>query len=338
MIRPAAFKLDPERVHEMAMSLLQKGVFRSRWFQDPSLEQDLFGVTFRNPIGLAAGFDKNAVALDHWHDLGFGFVECGTITFHAQPGNPKPRMFRLPRDHALINRLGFNNLGAVHVGTKLAAANPKIPVGVNLGKSKITELADAALDYCESFRIVHPFGAYFVINVSSPNTPGLRELQDKGPLLEIIEAMREIDANKPLFVKVAPDLSSSALDDVLEVAHSAGLTGLIATNTTIGRENLSADPKQSGGLSGRPLKARANEVLRYLYKGSNRDMVLIGVGGIENGADAYEKICLGANLCQLYTGWIYGGPQMIPNALEDMVALLAKDGFKNIVEAVGSRA
>lgn len=338
LVRPAAFLMDPEQVHEAAMRLIQRGIFRSRNYHDLGLEQTLFGVQFTNPIGLAAGFDKNAVALNYWHQLGFGFVECGTITWHAQPGNPRPRLFRVPENRALINRMGFNNDGAVRVGTRIAASRSRIPVGINLGKSKITDLKDAAEDYRESFRTLHRFGSYFVINVSSPNTLGLRDLQDRGPLLEIIFAMREVDDAKPLFVKVAPDLEVSALDDVIEVANSTKLTGIIATNTTISREGLSMDPDQSGGLSGAPLRDRSNDVLRYLYQNSPRDTVLIGVGGIETGADAYQKICLGAHLTQLYTGWIYGGPQMIPSALEEMARLMRQDGFESIAQARGSRA
>ena len=327
-----AFTMDPERIHEMAMNMLQKGVFRARSFQDPRLAQTLFGVKFPNPLGLAAGFDKNAVALNHWHQLGFGFVEVGTVTYHAQPGNPKPRMFRVPEDRGLINRLGFNNEGAASVATRLASAKSSVPVGVNLGKSKITELADAANDYQESYRLLHSFGDYFVVNVSSPNTPGLRTLQEKGPLLEILSALREVDSKKPLFVKVAPDLEWDALDDVLAVAQEAKLTGLIATNTTIGRESITHDPGEAGGLSGAPLKIKADAVLAHLARSADPSLILIGVGGIMNGQDIYDKIRFGAHLCQIYTGWIYGGPHMVPDALEQLVMLMQRDGVKNLDE------
>ncbi len=330
ILRPLAFTVDPERMHEVAMNMLQKGVFKARSFQDPRLAQTLFGVHFPNPLGLAAGFDKNAVALDYWHQLGFGFVEAGTVTYHAQPGNPKPRMFRLPEDKGLINRLGFNNRGAQAVASRLASAKRAVPVGVNLGKSKITELSDAANDYQESFRLLHSFGDYFVVNVSSPNTPGLRSLQEKGPLLEIISAMREVDATKPLFVKVAPDLEWSALDDVLDVVQTAGLTGVIATNTTIGREGLTSDPGQAGGLSGSPLKEKSNAVLAHIARHADPSLILIGVGGIMNGQDVYDKIRLGAHLCQLYTGWIYGGPHMIPDTLEQLVQLMQRGGVTTL--------
>jgi dihydroorotate dehydrogenase len=334
--RPLAFQFDPEKVHECAMTALEKGLFKARDFHDPRLEQTLFGVRFPNPLGLAAGFDKNAHALDHWHRLGFGFVECGTVTYHAQPGNPKPRMFRLPQDKGLINRLGFNNEGARKVATRLASAKPQIPIGVNLGKSKITELADAAKDYQESFRLLHSFGQYFVVNVSSPNTPGLRTLQEKGPLLEILAGLREVDPVKPMFVKVAPDLEMDALDDVVAVAHEAKLTGLIATNTTISREGISRDPGEAGGLSGAPLKPKANAFLAHLYRSCDRDLILMGVGGILTGRDVFEKITLGAHLCQIYTGWIYGGPHMVPDAMEELVRLMEERGAKSLAELRGS--
>ena len=336
VLRPLAFLVDPEKVHEAAMWMLSKGLIRAPLFHDPSLEQTLFGVKFDNPIGLAAGFDKNAKALNSWHRLGFGFIEAGTITYHAQPGNPKPRLFRLPKDQGLINRMGFNNDGARAVATRLAEAKCKIPLGVNLGKSKVTELADAPKDYQESYRLMHKFGDYFVVNVSSPNTPGLRTLQEKKPLLEIIAAIREVDATKPLFVKVAPDLEWPALDEVIEVAQEAKLTGLIATNTTISRDGLVGDPGQAGGLSGAPVRKKSNEALCHLYRSCDRSMILMGVGGIFSGEDAYEKIRLGAHLCQIYTGWVYGGPTMIPAANQQLVSLMKRDGVKSLAELRGS--
>lgn len=327
--------MDPEEVHERAMSLLRKGLFKARAFHDSRLEQEFFGVRFPNPLGLAAGFDKNAVALDHWRGLGFGFVECGTITYHAQPGNPKPRMFRLPESNGLINRLGFNNEGAAAVAPRIAAANAGIPIGINLGKSKITDLPDAPKDYQESYRLLHTQGAYFVVNVSSPNTPGLRNLQEKSALTDIIAAIRSVDASRPLFVKVAPDLEFSALDEVLEVAVDSKLTGLIATNTTIARDMLPVDPGQAGGLSGKPVKEKANAVLRHLARSAPPAMILIGVGGIMSGEDLYEKIRLGAHLCQVYTGWIYGGPQMVPDTLAELCRLMDRDGVKSLAEVRG---
>ena len=318
------------------MKLLEHGFVRARPFADPRLSQSLFGVGFPNPIGLAAGFDKNGLALNHWHRLGFGHVECGTITFHAQPGNPRPRMFRLPAENGLINRLGFNNEGAQAISERLGSARSQLPVGINLGKSKITELADAATDYQESFRLLHRLGQYFVVNVSSPNTPGLRSLQEKGALTEILAALREVDATRPLFVKVSPDLEFSALDELLEVAVSANLTGLIATNTTISRAMLTHDPEEAGGLSGSPLFAKSNMVLSHLARQAPEEMVLIGVGGIFSADDLYEKIRLGAHLCQLYTGWIYGGPQLVPRLLAGLVTRMDREGIKTLDELRGS--
>jgi dihydroorotate dehydrogenase len=336
VVRPLAFQMDPERVHEIAMNLIERGYFRARPFHDPILEQELFGVRFPNPLGLAAGFDKNGRAAGAWRQLGFGSVEVGTVTFHPQPGNPRPRLFRIPEDRALINRLGFNNDGARTVAGRIASANAGIPVGINLGKSKVTELADAPEDYRESFRLLRPFGDYFVVNVSSPNTPGLRTLQERGPLTEILSAIREIDAEKPLFVKVAPDLEIPALDEVIAVAHETKLTGLIATNTTIGRAGLTRDPNEAGGLSGVPLREKSNAFLSHLYKSCDRNMVLIGVGGIFTGADVYLKIRLGASLTQIYTGWIYGGPHMVPGALAQLSRLLKADGFNSLADARGT--
>lgn len=340
VLRPMMFTLDPETAHETAMGFLKRGVLKARAFDNPVLHQTLFGVAFRNPLGLAAGFDKNGLVLDYWHQLGFGFVEAGTVTYHPQLGNDKPRMFRLPEDKALINRLGFNNDGARAFATRIAEAKPRIPVGINLGKSRVTELADAAKDYQESFRLLHNFGSYFVVNVSSPNTPGLRSLQEKGPLLEILAAMREVDTARPIFIKVAPDLELTALDEVVEVARESEATGLIATNTTLDRPNLlnTRNAHEAGGLSGMPLREKANGVLRHLYKACGQEMVLMGVGGIFTGADVYEKIRLGAHLTQLYTGWVYGGQHMVPDALAELVSLMAKDGFKSIAEARGTLA
>ena len=336
LLRPLAFKFDPEWVHERALALLSRGLVSAPSFEDSRLEQELFGVRFANPLGLAAGFDKNAVALDHWHRLGFGHAEIGTVTFHPQPGNPKPRMFRLPEDKGLINRLGFNNRGAEALAARLASSNPKLPYGINLGKSKVTELADAAEDYQKSFRLLHKFGDYFVVNVSSPNTPGLRTLQEKSALLEILSAMQSVDATRPLFVKVAPDLELPALDEVVQVAVEKKLTGLIATNTTISRDGLSRDPGEAGGLSGAPLREKSNAVLRHLYQSCPRKVILIGVGGIMSGKDLFEKISLGAHMCQVYTGWIYGGPAFAPSALRELVALMEAQGIKSLTELRGS--
>lgn len=335
VVRPLAFIVDPERIHELAMGLIRRGLIRSLPFTDQRLRQTFFGVDFPNPLGLAAGFDKNAVALGHWHRLGFGFVEAGTVTALAQPGNPRPRLFRLPADRALINRLGFNNDGAEAVAERIAVARPVIPVGINLGKSRVTELDNAVEDYAASFRLLHRHGAYMVVNVSSPNTPGLRTLQDRGPLTDILQALKAIAPEKPLFVKVAPDLEFDALDDLLKVCLDAGCTGLIATNTTLSREGLSADPHEAGGLSGVPLAARSDAVLTHLARASS-SMILMGVGGIFTADDLYRKISLGAHLAQVYTGWVYGGPSFVPRLLRGLVARMEKEGFEDLDALRGS--
>lgn len=283
-----------------------------------SKPQTLFGVRFPNPVGLAAGFDKNALAADKWHAFGFGFVELGTVTYHPQPGNPRPRLFRFPQNEALINRMGFNNDGAAILAQRLSNLKAPIPLGINLGKSKVTPIDKAAEDYQESYRLLHSFGDYFVINVSSPNTPGLRTLQDKGPLLEIIQAIREVDATRPLFVKVAPDLEWAAVDDLIDVAQSTGLTGIIATNTTLSREGLPGGSDEAGGLSGLPLREKSDAVLGYLREHTKPECVLIGVGGISTADDVKRKMDLGASLVQLYTGWIYRGPMMVPAMLKEL--------------------
>ena len=327
-----AFRIDPETIHELAMKLLSRGLISATKYENESLRQKLFGVDFSNPIGLAAGFDKNAVGVDHWHKLGFGYVECGTITWHAQPGNPRPRMFRLPADQALINRMGFNNDGAQVASNRLAKTRPRLRVGVNLGKSKITSIEEAPGEYAKSFALLRDSGDYFVINVSSPNTPGLRGLQERAPLLEIIRSIQAVDSSKPLFVKIAPDLADGALDDLISVVHETGLTGIIATNTTVTRTGLQYDPGETGGLSGRPLRSRALEILRHLRVYCPPECVLIGVGGIMDGDDAYERLKAGAHLIQLYTGWIYGGPNTVPQMLRRITERLAEDGFGSLAE------
>lgn len=336
LVRPLLFRLDPERVHNAALSLLSTGLVGSWRYDHPILKQELFGSKFPNPLGLAAGFDKNAEVVGHWPNMGFGSVEIGTVTFHGQPGNDKPRLFRLPDDLALINRMGFNNDGAEKIAKRLVGVHSTIPVGINLGKSKVTPLEEAAQDYVGSFQLLRDHGSYFVINVSSPNTPGLRTLQDKGPLLSIVNAIRSIDSIKPLFVKVAPDLDFAAVDEVIEVAHEGGLTGIIASNTTLCREGLRTATTEAGGLSGLPLRSRSNEVLSHLYRNSDRSMILIGVGGVFNGQDIYDKMALGAHLVQVYTGWVYAGLEMPSRSLRTLVRLMGERGIPNLAALRGS--
>jgi dihydroorotate dehydrogenase len=318
---------------------------------DPRLSQSLWGITFSNPMGLAAGFDKDGVAAQAWSLMGFGYAELGTVTYHAQPGNPKPRLFRLPRDRAAINRMGFNNLGAAQLAERLSGywqhQPSAIPIGINLGKSKITPLDQAVEDYVQSFRLLKHLGDYFVVNVSSPNTPGLRSLQasaNLGPILSALQA--ENTDRKPLLVKIAPDLEWSDIADVLDLARAHHLAGIIATNTTIRREGLKTDrilqtgnrvTAETGGLSGAPLRDRATEVIQFLHDKSQGQMPIIGVGGIFTAHDAWQKINAGATLLQVYTGWIYGGPEMVRRVLEGLVQQLEHHQLPNIQAAIGQQ-
>ena len=290
---------------------------------DPRLAKTVFGVRFPSPVGLAAGFDKNAIALAAWEALGFGFAEIGTVTARSQPGNPKPRLFRLPELEGVINRLGFNNEGAEAVAARLCALRqsggwPRIPVGVNLGKSKVTPLEKAPDDYVESFQRLRPFGDYFVLNVSSPNTPGLRKLQDKASLEELLSAVQAVNTTRlPLLLKIAPDLEWGAIEEILALVEAHELAGLIATNTTIDHSQVPMDKRQQGGLSGQPLKKRALEVLRFIT--ARTTLPVIGVGGIAGAADAKERFDAGAALVQIYTGLIYEGPGMVRCILKSLV-------------------
>ncbi len=290
---------------------------------DPRLAKTVFGVRFPSPVGLAAGFDKNAIALAAWEALGFGFAEIGTVTARSQPGNPKPRLFRLPELEGVINRLGFNNEGAEAVAARLRALRqsggwPRIPVGVNLGKSKVTPLEKAPDDYVESFQRLRPFGDYFVLNVSSPNTPGLRKLQDKASLEELLSAVQAVNTTRlPLLLKIAPDLEWGAIEEILALVEAHELAGLIATNTTIDHSQVPMDKRQQGGLSGQPLKKRALEVLRFIT--ARTTLPVIGVGGIAGAADAKERFDAGAALVQIYTGLIYEGPGMVRCILKSLV-------------------
>lgn len=318
LLRPLLFRLDAETAHHLALKMLQT---IPPWFLRTTLAAvseaqptNHFGLHFPNPVGLAAGMDKNAVALPAWEALGFGFIEIGTITAHAQPGNPTPRLFRYPAQNALINRMGFNNDGAEAVGLRLQALKdsghwPRIPVGVNLGKSKVTELADAPADYRKSFRRLLTFGDYFVVNVSSPNTPGLRSLQDKDALTAIVRTLREVDAEKPLLVKIAPDLEEPAAIEIAELAEREKLSGLIVSNTTLDHSAVPQEHDQQGGLSGAPLREKSQAMLQLIARQTK--LPLIASGGVMDAGSAREKFEAGASLVQIYTGFVYRGPQLI---------------------------
>lgn len=357
LIRPLLFRLDAERAHDLVFSglvaceSLLRRAYTPRAWTHPVLEQRLWGLTFPNPIGLAAGFDKDARAPHVWPLLGFGFAELGTITAQSQPGNPVPRLFRLPADRALINRFGFNNSGAdavaQHLTHRLHAARPSIPIGINIGKSKVTALEDAADDYLHSFRQLAPCASYVVINVSSPNTPGLRDLQTEEQLAALLAALvrenvvfaqRHDRAPLPLLIKVAPDLADDGLAQVVRAAQAGGAAGLVATNTTIRRDGLRTPIDEAGGLSGAPLRDRATAVVRQLRQLAGTTLPIIGVGGIFTAADAYAKIRAGASLVQLYTGMIFEGPRLARRIASGLVELLQRDGFAHISEAVGKDA
>lgn len=304
--RPLLFRMDAETVHERILAAIERG-----WIKGPgpvSAPVTRFGVNFPNPVGLAAGFDKNARGLHAWASFGFGFAEIGTVTRHAQPGNERPRMFRLPGDQALINRLGFNNEGADAVAPRLENRPKNLVLGVNIGKSKVTPLEQAADDYAYSFQRLKDAADYVTVNVSSPNTPGLRTLQDRGPLSQILWRLREMDGTKPLFIKIAPDLNDEQIADVAALVNDLDITGVVATNTTISRTGLKQDPGQEGGLSGAPLAGRSREVLALIRQQLDAGRIVINVGGIHNEEEARARFVQGADLIQVYTGWVYGGP------------------------------
>ena len=377
IIRPFLFRQDSETAHNRAVNSLA-AISRDelllgcakKFFGAPELPTEVFGLKFPNPVGLAAGMDKHAAAVPGWAALGFGFCELGGVTWHAQPGNPKPRMFRAIPDAAVINRMGFNNSGAEAVAEKLrewknSGAWPNHPVGINLGKSKITPLENAAEDYANSFRVLRGLADFFVVNVSSPNTPGLRQLQDRTALDEIFCALQEVQqrdecpvtsekigaawsdsrlahhSSKPILVKVAPDLSFDALDEILELVAPRNIAGIVATNTTIARPQtgdvaLQKIYAETGGLSGRPLRARSTEMVRHLYKQTSGKLPIIGVGGIFTADDAWEKITAGASLVQCYTGLVYEGPALAKRIVTGLREKVAAGGFKTLNAAVGS--
>lgn len=328
IIKPLFFLFPPELAHHITVTIFKvllkipllssliQGYFR---VEHPELKRFFLGLSFSNPVGLAAGFDKDGKYLDTMSALGFGFIEIGTITPLPQPGNAKPRLFRLPKDLALINRMGFNNEGIQPLITRLKNRPKNLIVGGNIGKNKNTSQEEAVLDYGHSFRQLFPYVDYFAVNVSSPNTPGLRQLQEREPLEQLLLYLQEINkelGGKPILLKIAPDLNFEELDDILYIVQKAQLDGVIATNTTISREGLTTDSAiideiGNGGLSGKPLKKRATEVIRYLSQKSNGQLFIIGVGGIFSAEDALEKINAGASLIQVYTGLIYEGPSLV---------------------------
>lgn len=362
----SSLKTDPEWLQKQTISNLYKldrsknivaervkaQLAKSLNFSHNSLAQKLWGLEFPNPVGLAAGFDKDGLAAGMWSHFGFGFAEIGTVTLQAQPGNPQPRLFRLPVDKAALNRMGFNNYGAAAMAAQLSnrfkTAKSSIPLGINLGKSKVTALEDAPSDYLGSFRALQELGDYFVVNVSSPNTPGLRSLQDAGSLNDILDALQQENQGRvPILVKIAPDLEWDAITDIIKVAQVQQLAGIIATNTTIRRDNLQTQViattgkfinEEAGGISGLPVKNRSTEVIRFIYSETKGQLPIIGVGGIFTAADAWEKITAGASLLQVYTGWIYEGPLMVRRILISLQEKLLEHQLTSVSQAVGLAA
>ena len=360
----SAVKSDPETAHRQLLkylhnletnrhsvwgSLALKQLEKSFCLRDSRLQQTLWGLDFKNPFGLAAGFDKDGTAAGIWSSLGFGFAELGAVTLHAQPGNPRPRMFRLPEDKAALNRMGANNLGAAVMADTLAQTwrrQPrKIPIGINLCKSKIAPLEEAAADYVGSFKYLVDVADYFVVNVSSPNTPGLRSLQAGEQLKPILSRLQTANPqHKPILIKIAPDLEGDDIKDILNLATEYHLAGVIATNTTIRRDGLKTKILQetgnsikdeAGGISGLPVRERSTEIIRFIYRETEGKLPIIGVGGIFTAEDAWSKIIAGASLLQVYTGWVYQGPWLVREVLSGLLARLEEKGLNSISEAVG---
>ncbi|MBK7410316.1 MAG: quinone-dependent dihydroorotate dehydrogenase [Saprospirales bacterium] len=338
LLKPFLFALSPERAHRLTLILFETALripILSAWvkavfkLEDPRLEREVFGLRFRNPIGLAAGFDKNGAHIHTMAQLGFGFLEVGTVTPKGQEGNPAPRLFRLPQDKALINRMGFNNEGLDTLVRQLQKPRPAgILIGGNIGKNKITPNEEATADYVACFEAIFPYVDYFVVNVSSPNTPGLRELQEKEPLQALLQKLQDLNREKPtpkpILLKIAPDLSDTQLDDIVAIVLETRLAGIIATNTTISREGLQTSSAEveaigAGGLSGRPLRQRATEVIWYLHQRLGKDVPIIGVGGIGSAGDALEKLQAGASLIQVYSSLVYEGPTLIRKIKEGIL-------------------
>lgn len=361
LLRRLLFCLPPETAHELALHLLSTAPgltkFLSASTDQPSPgEIERFGLKFSNPVGLAAGFDKNGIALGGLGALGFSFIEAGTVTFHPQPGNERPRLFRLPRDKALINRAGFNNSGAVAFAQRVAKDSTQsrgYVLGVSIGKSKVAAIEEATDDYLKSFEIVYPVADYVAVNVSSPNTPGLRDLQQAKQLENLLVSLQRRNeelsqkhgrsGKMPLLVKISPDITSAELAEIAAVMRSNGISGVIATNTTTGREGLKSSAEEvqacgSGGLSGLPLRARSNTMIAELHQLTGGTLPIIGVGGIFTAQDAWDKISAGASLIQLYTGFIYQGPGIIADINRGLKEMMDREGIRSLDDAVGTQA
>ncbi|MEU4430687.1 quinone-dependent dihydroorotate dehydrogenase [Nocardia rhamnosiphila] len=343
------FLVPPERIHRLVFGVIRAAtalaptralLHRVFGVDDPILRTTAFGVEFAAPLGMAAGFDKDATGVDAWGALGFGFAEIGTVTAAAQPGNPQPRLFRLPDDRALINRMGFNNHGAAAAAARLHERKTNVPIGANIGKTKVVDAAHAAEDYATSARLLGPLADFVVVNVSSPNTPGLRDLQAVESLRPVLTAVLD-SVRVPVLVKIAPDLSDEDIDAAADLAVELGVAGIVATNTTIGRTGLASDPDKvaaigAGGLSGPPVADRSLEVLRRLYARVGDRLVLVSVGGIETPEQAWERILAGASLLQGYTGFIYGGPLWTRSIHRGIAARLRAGGYRSLADAVGA--
>ena len=333
------------------VSNILKDINQELSVKDEKLHQEICGINFSNPVGLAAGFDKNGIAANIWQDFGFGFSEIGTVTKFPQPGNPKPRLFRLAEEQAALNRMGFNNNGASKLLDNLTKQNLKLRgdrkslcLGINFRKSKITPLNDSKDDYIDSLKLLIPYCDYAAINVSSPNTEGLRKLQDPKLLREILREIKMMPNCPPIFVKIAPDLEYQEIDDICQLIKDEKIDGLIATNTSLNRlglENRQLHQSglklsdENGGLSGKPLRDKANKIIKYINK-LDHTIILIGVGGIDSPKAAWERICSGASLIQIYTGWIYKGPKLVPNILNGLLKQINIHKLSNIKEAIGS--
>ncbi|MGZ5262372.1 MAG: quinone-dependent dihydroorotate dehydrogenase [Kaistella sp.] len=338
LIRPILFEFDPEEVHYFTFSLLKNFGFLTKIFfpkplEDLRLEREVFGLKFKNPVGLAAGFDKDAKMFSELSDLGFGFIEIGTLTPKPQDGNPKKRLFRLKEDSAIINRMGFNN-GGVDEAVERLKKNKNVLIGGNIGKNKVTPNEEAVNDYIICFEKLFPYVDYFVVNVSSPNTPNLRALQEKEPLTQLLGTLQNLNSEKqkpkPILLKIAPDLTDEQLLDIIDIVKDTKIAGVIATNTTLSREGLVSENKvEAGGLSGKPLAKRSTEVIRFLSEKSGKAFPIIGVGGIHSAEDALEKLEAGASLIQLYTGFIYEGPELIREINKAILDKEFRNGINN---------